>query len=206
RVIQDIGSIAELKEVVTGDAVIEDSTIFAVFDRHPQWENTLIVLDWTASMYKHGAQLLQWYRLRRFDHPEAMKHLLFFNDGNQKKTWHKKLGRTGGVYRARSTDLDEILHTMEYVMEKGNGGDAAENDVEALLTGIQYLEGFDEVILIADNKSEVRDIELLDKLDVPIHIILCDYKDYVHPHYLKIARETGGSLHTLEKDLDLQGK
>lgn len=201
RELTDITSVAELKDVVSGDAVVGDSTVFTVMQRHPQWRNMLVVLDWTGSMYKHGAQLVQWYRLRRFDAPDAVKHLIFFNDGNTKKTWQKKLGRTGGVYRARSTELDEILHTMEYVMAKGNGGDAAENDIEALMTGIQYLEGFDEVVLLADNKSEVRDIELLDKIDKPVHIILCDYKGYIHPHYLKIARETGGSIHTIEKDI-----
>lgn len=201
RTLPDVTSMAELKDVVSGDAIVGDSTIFTVMDRNPQWKNMLVVLDWTGSMYKHGAQLVQWYRLRRFDAPDAIEHLIFFNDGNNKRPYQKKLGRTGGVYRARSTELDEILHTMKYVMSRGNGGDAPENDIEAIMTGIQYLENFDEVILVADNKSEVRDIELLDKVDRPVHIILCDYKGYIHPHYLKIAEETGGSIHTLEEDI-----
>jgi hypothetical protein len=207
RELADVTSIAELKDVMRGEAIIRDSTVIEVLDRHPQWKNMLVVLDWTGSMYKHGAQLVQWYKLKRFDQPDAVKHLVFFNDGNFKKTWQKKLGRTGGVYRARSTNLDEIMSTMQYVMKKGNGGDAAENDIEALLTGIQYLEGFDEVILVADNKSEVRDIALMDKVNRPVHVILCDVQGYLHPHYLRLARDTGGSIHTIEKDfVDLEKK
>jgi hypothetical protein len=201
RVINDVRTAAELRDLVSGTAVIKDSTVYRVMDRHPEWNNMLVVMDWTGSMYKHGAQLVQWYKIKRYDDTSIVRHFVFFNDGNQKKTYQKRIGRTGGVYHSRNKTLDEILHTMEYVMEKGSGGDPPENDIEALLTGTQYLEGYESVILIADNKSEVRDIDLLSKVGKPVHVILCDAKTFIHPHYKRIARDTGGSLHTIDEDL-----
>ena len=201
RVIEEVKSPAQLKALIAGRATIKDSTVIKVLDRHPQWKNMLVVTDWTGSMYKHGAQLALWHKRLLLREPDRVKHFVFFNDGNRKKSWQKTAGKTGGVYRAKSNDLEEIVETMEYVMRKGNGGDPPENDLEALLTGIQYLTDWDELILIADNKSEVRDIELLGKIDRPVRVILCDVKGKVHPHYQSIAEKTGGSLHTLRKDV-----
>lgn len=201
RLINEVRSPSELRDLISGEAVTRDSTVYRVLERHPEWKNMLVVMDWTGSMYRHGAQLVHWYKVKRYEDDNVVRHFVFFNDGNHKKTYQKRIGRTGGVYRTRSMDLEEILHTMEYVMQKGNGGDMSENDIEALLTGIQYLEDYESVILIADNKSEVRDIELLDKIDKPVHVILCGAESFIHPHYRRIARETGGSLHTIEQDL-----
>jgi len=201
RVVKEVRSPSELKDLISGDAIIEDSTVYQVLERNPDWDRMLVVVDWTGSMYRYGAQLVHWYKIERYNNPDAVQHIVFFNDGNNKKTYQKHLGRTGGVYRSRSVETKEILHTMQYVMRKGNGGDAAENDVEAILTGLQYLEDFDEVILIADNKSDIRDLELLEEIDKPVRIILCDVRSFIHPHYIKLAKETGGSLHTLKKDM-----
>jgi hypothetical protein len=104
-------------------------------------------------------------------------------------------------------NIEKVVMTMEKVMLKGAGGDPEENDLEALLKSTRNLEGFQDVILIADNKSDVRDLRLLDKLDRPVHIILCGIEEdnYINTDYVKIAYYSGGSLHTLEQDLeDLQ--
>ena len=88
------------------------------------------------------------------------------------------------------------------VMSRGDGGDSPENDVEAILTGLKYLKGHDEVILIADNDSDVRDLSLIRTLDVPVRIILCGKRrKEIHDDYLTLAYQTGGSLHTLKKDI-----
>ncbi|MEO0898715.1 MAG: hypothetical protein AAFY71_20050 [Bacteroidota bacterium] len=201
KIVNEVRTPSELKALISGKATIKDSTVYKVMERHPDWGNMLVVMDWTGSMYKYGAQLVLWHKLNMVANHSEVKHFVFFNDGNKKKAWQKAIGKTGGVYQAKSGELEELINTMQYVMKKGNGGDREENDLEALLTGIQYLEGYDEVILIADNKSDVRDIKLLEKIDVPVHIILCDVYGKIHPHYLKIAKQTGGSIHTLKKDL-----
>jgi hypothetical protein len=201
RVVEEVRTPAELRELIRGNIVTRDSTVISVLDRNPGWQDMLVVMDWTGSMYQFGAQVVIWHKHHQLGDLSRVRHFVFFNDGNNKPDWQKKPGRTGGVYRAKSADLEELVSTMEYVMKKGNGGDNPENDLEALLTSLQYLEGFQEVILIADNKSAVRDMSLLSKIDRPVRVIACDVQNgQVHPHYLQLAKATGGSIHTREKD------
>lgn len=192
----------QLRQLISGEVRVKDSTVFHVMERHPEWNDMLVVMDWTGSMYQHGAQLVLWHKVHLHRTGQQVSHFVFFNDGNNKKTWQKKPGKTGGVYHSRTNDLEEIVETMGVVMMKGNGGDSEENDLEAILTGQQYLTGFQSVILIADNKSDVRDMELLGEIRYPVHIILCDVNGAIHPHYREIAERTGGSIHTLKEDLD----
>jgi hypothetical protein len=202
RIVKEVRTPEQLKALISGYATIEDSTVFQVMERHPEWQDMLVVMDWTGSMYQYGAQLVLWHKLNMVNSHSKIKHFVFFNDGNKKKSWQKQVGKTGGVYRAETDEMDELINTMMYVMKKGNGGDAPENDLEALLTGLQYLEGFQDVVLIADNKSDIRDLELLEKINRPVHVIVCDLQGRpIHPHYLKLAKESGGSIHTLHKDL-----
>ncbi len=192
----------QLRQLISGEARVTDSTVFKVMDRHPEWQDMLVVMDWTGSMYKHGAQLVLWHKVHLDRTDQQVAHFVFFNDGNNKKVWQKKPGKTGGVYHSRTNDLEEIVETMAFVMGKGNGGDPEENDLEAIMTGQQYLTGFSSVILVADNKSEVRDMEILDEITYPVHIILCDVTNgQIHPHYREIAQRTGGSIHTIERDI-----
>ena len=203
KYLTEINSPEELAELITGSAATRDSTVIRVLDRNPEWDKMLVVIDWTGSMYKYGIQLVLWHKQNLLTNPNRVSHFVFFNDGNNKKTYQKRIGKTGGVYRSRSYDMEEIVATMQMVMKKGDGGDTPENDLEAVLTGIQYLDGYEEVILIADNKSAVRDIELLEKIDKPVRIILCDVRQgYIHPDYIKIAAKTGGSIHTIGQDFE----
>ncbi|MCI4667211.1 MAG: hypothetical protein MRZ79_03555 [Bacteroidia bacterium] len=207
KYVTDVRTPQELKALISGIATTRDSTVLKVMERHPEWDDMLVVMDWTGSMYKYGAQLVLWHKLNMVANHSSVKHFVFFNDGNKKRSWQKTVGKTGGVYRARTDEIEELVETMMYVMKKGNGGDAEENDLEALLTGTQFLEDYKEVILIADNKSAVRDIELLSKVKQPVRVIICDQKGQkIHPDYVKIAKETGGSIHTYRKDYQAKKK
>ena len=86
-------------------------------------------------------------------------------------------------------------------MNSGYGGDSPENDMEALLKAQKKLGTGSEIILIADNYSEVRDMALISKLTAPVHIILCGYEGAINEDYLEIAYKTGGSIHTIEQDI-----
>ena len=90
---------------------------------------------------------------------------------------------------------------MTEVRKNGSGHEPAENDLEAVLFGSSYLQGRAELILVADMKSPVRDMDLLPEVMVPVHVILCGRSKEVHPHYLDIARATQGSLHTQQLDI-----
>lgn len=192
----------EVASILSQEDSLKDSTAYQVLDRHPDWDSMLVVMDWTGSMYKYGASVLLWHRLNL--ERNAVKHFVFFNDGDDRADDDKTAGKTGGVYRVETNDLDAVLRKMNEVMSRGNGGDNPENDVEALYKGIKYLKGYDQVILIADNRSHMRDLHLAQHLTRPVKVVLCGVgaRHPVHPDYLTLAHRTGGSVHTIEEDID----
>jgi hypothetical protein len=57
---------------------VNDSTVISVFDKHPEWNNSLLVMDWTGSMYQYGTQALDWH-VQNYD-SSGIKYFVFFND------------------------------------------------------------------------------------------------------------------------------
>lgn len=207
----------DIARIVYGESgELQDSTLYYVMARHPEWQNMLVVMDWTSSMYENGASVIRWYR-EHFNE-QSIKHLVLFNDGNSKHYSHKRVGKTGGIYYVTPSNIEKVLLTMLKVRKAGIGGDAPENDIEALLIATQKLKDYNEVILIADRNSSVRDIRLLTRLKKPIHIILFNQKGpsaanfgqfnskkeniYIHPHYLTLASMTAGSIHLNERNIE----
>ena len=178
-----------------------DSTIFKVLERNKQWKNALVVCDWTGSMYPYGGQLLYWQLLNY--KTSGLKYLTLFNDGDKKYSSEKIIGNTGGIYHGELKNIDYIFDLYNLVMYMGNGGDSQENDMEALLGAMNKFGDYDEIVLMADNTC-VRDIQLLAKLNHPVHVIICGYQwdGGVNSQYFNIAMKTGGSLHTMEKDIE----
>lgn len=177
-----------------------DSTVFKVMDRHAEWNDILVVADWTGSMYMYGAQILMWHILN-FEYSN-IRYFTLFNDGDAK---HKKqIGSTGGVYFEEAGHIDEVFDLYQLVMFKGGGGDCPENDIEGILKAMEEFPDHESIVLIADNNSLVRDIELLNRVDKPVKVIMCGYNERygLHPDYVRIAYETGGSIHTIEEDIE----
>ena len=74
--------------------------------------------------------------------------------------------------------------------------------MEALIKGTAEASTFGDLIMIADNGAPIKDISLLKGFKIPVHIIVCgSYDGEIHPDYLKVARKTKGSVHTMEDDL-----
>lgn len=176
-----------------------DNVVSAVLDRNPQWNNILVVADWTGSMYGYGAQVLEWH-VKNFERSE-INYFTLFNDGDHKIK--KIVGETGGIYMAETYNLEKLILLYNIVMLKGGGGDGPENDLEAVLEGMHHYPDFGAVVLIADNNACVRDMSLLTHIDVPVHVILCGYTPHVgaNPQYVEIAIKTGGSVHTIQDDI-----
>lgn len=175
--------------------------ISKMLDRQQDWENTLVVMDWTGSMYAFGGEVMKWHLLN-FE-KSGIQRFVLFNDGDKKQTIDKKLGETGGIYSQEATNIDQLILLFELVMNNGQGGDRPENDLEAIIEGLKLDKKIKQVVLIADNRSCVRDMELIDKIKVPVKIILCGYTDLMgaNPHYVELAATTGGSIHTAEQDI-----
>ena len=90
--------------------------------------------------------------------------------------------------------------------EKGGdrqGGDDAENDLEAVYKAVTTLKGYSDIVLVADD-SPVRDMSLLKRIKKPIHVIICGTAKGINSEYLKIAYQTKGSIHTTTDDLDMK--
>lgn len=178
---------------------LKDSTVYKVFDRHPEWKKSLVVMDWTSSMYPYGSSAVLWHSLHYAT--SGIKYYTFFNDGDNKPEHQKTLGQAGGIYHSRAEDLAQVIRLFRYVMKKGSGGDIPENNMEAMIKAASEFPDFEEMILIADNNACIRDYILSDSIKWPLRIILCGTKNGINPMYLNLALKTQGSIHTIEEDI-----
>lgn len=180
----------------------DEANIVNIVMERKRWKNMLVVLDVTGSMSPYIGQYLLWLKLN-FDEKKNQS-FVFFNDGNHNVK--KTIGATGGLYFSKNNlGFEHILKTIKLAMKNGNGGDCPENNIEAVIKGIQRnkTSDIDEVIMIADNWATPRDIGLINKVDKPLRIILCGvYEEKVNLNYLRLARYSGGSVHTMESDLE----
>jgi len=175
-----------------------DSTVIAVLKRH-NWTNMIITADLTGSMSPYTAQLLVWLKLNTTN--DKVKQFVFFNDGDMKFDDKKVIGNTGGIYDTRSSKYEDVEKLAFTTMRNGSGGDAPENDIEALRKAIELCSDCKNIVLIADNWAPIKDISLLSQIKKPIKIILCGADFGINTDYLNLARATGGSVHTMESDL-----
>jgi hypothetical protein len=195
---------AREREAVARDPIYFEKTREAVkatfYRMREHWQHKVIVTDLTGSMSPYMDQVVLWHALQLVQGEE--NRYVFFNDGDAKPTQEKLIGQTGGLYFTELADMEKLLNKMSETAKAGGGGDGPENDLEALLHGKEKMKGLDELVLIADNYSDVRDMALLIGLKVPVHIVLCGTESGVNEDYLEIAYKTGGSIHTIEQDID----
>jgi hypothetical protein len=175
--------------------------VYNVLKRN-KWKKQLVVADLTGSMYPFAQQISTWLKLH-FTNDSLRQSFVFFNDGDNKRDEDKKVGVTGGVYFCTATNVDQLVAAMNLTIRNGQGGDAPENVIEAILYGLRKTKNVENVILIADNWAKVRDINLLPKVKVPVRVLLCGVTEgmEIHPDYLNIAYKTKGSIHTIEQDI-----
>ena len=185
--------------------LLPDTDVIHILERHTDWDSSIIVTDVTASMSSYTVQLLVWYRLRSLN--GNVMQFEFFNDGDNMPERYKSIGGTGGIYFSDAAKgYDAMEAAMMYAMSRGNGGDIPENNIEALLKAIEYYPNCKNIIMLADNWAPVKDIALLPKVTKPIKVIMCGSQGgIINPHYLDIARATGGSVHLLQQDIDSFG-
>lgn len=178
---------------------ISSTAVFKGLDKVRDFGMCALVMDVTGSMTLHIAAMTKWIKANHLALP--FTSYTFFNDGDNKATKDKSLGKAGGVYITKvAGEIDDLITDT---MRKGNGGEAAENDLEAVLFAIEHDTEVQAIVLIADNYSEVRDLSLLDKITKPVHVILCAAPKFVRPDYLQIAKTTGGLLMLNGETIDL---
>jgi hypothetical protein len=176
-----------------------DSTVFKVLNRHPEWKKSVVVCDWTSSMYAYGSQAALWHSLNY--KRSGIRYMSLFNDGGNRNNFGKKIGATNGIFFADADNIKRLVRMYKEVMADGDGGDEPENDIEALSRAIRHYPDAKEIILIADN-SCIRDFCLINRITKPIKVILCGTKNGINPQYLNLAYRTGGSFYTIESDIE----
>lgn len=176
-----------------------DSTVYHALDRN-NWQNSTLVIDWTGSMYPFGTQGFRWHIENAGK--SGIKQIAMFNDGDRTRDRKKVLGYTGGIYMEKATPVMRPLKLLSKVKRRGDGGDSPENDIEALYTAMSNAPESEQIILIADNNSCIRDFALIRSLSRPVHIILCNADRGINPQYVNLAWKTGGSLHTDSLDIE----
>jgi hypothetical protein len=159
-----------------------------------------VVTDFTSSMYPYTAQLVLWFAINT--QQSKISDVFFFNDGDQKPDSEKVSGEVGGIYHEQRVNFTDIRALAYKTASKGIGGeDLEENDLEALLYAMEKSPNAKGYVLIADNSAPPRDMDLINKIKKPVHIILCGTSNGLEIAYLELARKTGGSVHTMEEHL-----
>lgn len=174
-----------------------DSVVTTVLRRN-SWMNFVLVCDVTGSMSPYSAQIFA--ALPAVVENRRCKGFVFFNDGDKKTTDEKHKLRAGGLYWTRTMRFDSAYYTAKKCMGNGDGGDLPENNVEALILAEKLNPG-GELVLIADNWASPRDLEECDKINSPVHVVLCSARSGVNPDYLFLARVTNGTVHTRDEDV-----
>jgi len=181
----------------------EYKTITKVLNRNKEWNDKLIIVDVTGSMTPYIAQYLLWLKLN-FNEKQKQNYV-FFNDGNGYKQRKKVIGSTGGLYFTQNNlGYDHVITTINQAILNGNCNyEIKENDIEAVIGGINKFPSSKSIILIADNNAPPRDIKLIKGLNLPVKVILCGTNNgAIQEQYLDLAFKTKGSLHTIENDLE----
>lgn len=174
----------------------------AAFERNPQWKNTLVVMDVTGSMSPYIAKTMAWVKASHDS--SQISSFVFFNDGDNTPNNEKRKGNVFGIYMSDNEKFNQVYKTMKHTMKMGGGGDAPENNVEASIRGVLFYPTVDELIMVADNWATPRDLSILDAIKRPVHVILCGATAGINESYLQLAYETGGSVHTIEEDLEMR--
>ncbi|MEM0993883.1 MAG: hypothetical protein AAF847_08755 [Bacteroidota bacterium] len=198
EIVVSFSRILELSSIQL-DSAFKDFVVEQVFSRN-DWKDMLVVTDVTGSMTPYTKQLFSWMKLNTLD--KRVKQFVFFNDGDTKLDTGKKIGETGGIYHIKAKSYNKVEIEANKAMFSGNGGDDPENDVEAVLKGLELCPDCAENILIADNSSSVRDLILAEQIDRPLRIVVCGaVVGGISEEYLNLARQTGGSVHLMEEDI-----
>jgi hypothetical protein len=188
----------QLKRFLAQLSPSPDSTIERVFDRHLEWKNSLVIMDWTGSMYEFGVKLILWHTQHIKE--SGVKKLVLFTDQRGDDN-SKSIGDCGGVFYQENTDVKKLVKLMKSLKNK-ESNDIEENNVDALLKGIEKADDFKELIMIADNRSCMKDYCKADSIKVPVKVILCGSQLGINPQYVNLAYQTKGSIHTLESDTE----
>ncbi len=169
-----------------------------VMSRIPNADSIGMAIDLTGSMGPYMAQALELStEIIQSGKPSLLAFALF-NDGNGLMTRDKVIGNTGGInLLTHDITPDRLVSLAIKTMQDGTGGDAPENNVEAVLALIKNCKDCKTLLVICDNQATPRDMRLANQINKTVHWIICGTGP-LNPDYLTLARNSRGILHTYE--------
>lgn len=173
--------------------------INAILERNNEaWENKRVIANIDCSMYQYIDELMVW----NYSYPQehSKNKYWLFNGFNYIDKDEKSVARRG-IFHVDQNDVSGFFKTINKIVNFSCRGSRLENVVEALILGAEGKTSDENLLFIADNYSDVSDLEKLNKLTVPVHIVLTHSDIGVNENYLEIAYQTGGSIHTLYEDI-----
>ncbi len=180
-------------------------TSYDALDRNiDKWKNIVIVCDITSSMFPYTTQLFDW--MTENTENTSIKGIVFFTDCDS--LGRQTRGRSPGkMFSTRKKDELVLWDTMFAAINNSeNNKDKPENNIEALLYAQKNFPDADEIVMIADNSSQIKDMKISSKVKKKVHIILCGetYEKNLafQSDYVQLAKKTKGSIHTLEDDIE----
>lgn len=166
-------------------------------------KSSVVVLDWTRSVYRYGFELLKWFEINK--DRANFSDIVIFNDGDGKPTQQKRDGSTGGIYQTPLDSIPSVINLMEEVANKGTGGDYPENYIEALIFAQNKYPEADTLFLIADNRACIRDYKMLEKLNKPVVVILNEINaesKVINYQYINLIAHTNGRLIFMDQEIN----
>lgn len=180
-----------------------EMTSYNVLDRNiEKWKDVVIVCDITSSMFPYTTQVFDW--LSKNKDNTSIKGIVFFTDCDSLGQQARKL--PAKMFTVKNRDENTLWETMFAAIENSeNNEDSPENNIEAILYAQNNFPDAQEIVLIADNSSTIKDMNLLSKLKKPVHVIACS-ETYIknlpfQPDLVKLAKKTNGTIHTNEDDI-----
>ncbi len=166
---------------------MSDTVVLKGLDIFSLQDSLLVVIDCTGSMAPYYSQVTLWAARNFF----PGHYYVLFNDAGPRIL---PLGQTGGYVDGRVSSVDQLIKLFKKATAtRGGNKETAENDIEGVLSGIQFFPDNKGVILVADNANCIRDYKLLSNVDQPVHIIPCG-GGVLNPQFLNVASYTGGSV------------
>lgn len=173
--------------------------IKAIFYRNKdEWKQKRIIANIDCSMYKYIDELMVWNYSNSAE--QSNNRYWLFNGFNYVSEEHEGYSRRG-IFEVPNNNVEGFFNTIDKIVNFSCRGSRLENVVEALILGAEGKKPEEDLLFIADNYSDVSDLEKLKELKVPVHVLLTQSRYGVNENYLEIAYRTGGSIHTNFDDI-----
>ncbi|MFT7606473.1 MAG: hypothetical protein ACI8VT_004076, partial [Saprospiraceae bacterium] len=175
--------------------------IKAIFYRNKdQWNQKRIIANIDCSMYQYVDELMVW----NYSNASEQKNNTYwlFNGFNYSNNHDgEDSPRSRGIFQVPQNNVEGFFNTIDKIVNFSCRGSRLENVVEALILGADGKTPEEDLLFIADNYSDVKDLDKLVDLKVPVHVLLTASQYGINENYLEIAYHSGGSIHTSNQDI-----